>query len=526
MKKGIDVSHHQGVIDFEEVKKAGLDFVIIREGYGAKTDNFFFQNVEGFKKAGIPILGVYHFAYPLTIPQDAVREAEFCLSNVKKAGLPANTICFYDFEYDTVKKANALGHFFGTKECIKSTESFCQRIYDGGYTPGFYTNLDYWKHYYKKEKPNKAIIMWLADYNGKPDVPCPFQQYTNSGVVPGIKGPVDHDYFFEEEFKMNDFSRKKVVELVESWDGKKVSDGSYKEIIDIYNTYSPLPRGIRMQYGWAWCACTWSALAIKLGYTSVMPIEISCGNLIEEAKKMGCWQEADNYIPAPGDAVLYDWDDSGKGDNTSWPDHVGTVIYCNEAAGYFTVEEGNYGKAVKKRTVSINGKYIRGFITPKYAFNEEAPVYLQPAKDNKTIAHEIISGMWGNGVDRKNKLEAAGYEYAVIQYMVTQILNGSAVTGTDTTPEQPVSKKVECTCKAGKKDTTLTGTYETITDLYCRNDAGKNKRALCLIPKGTKVKNYGFYSMSGSAKWYLIQFTMDGVQYTGFSSSTYLRKVG
>lgn len=122
-------------------------------------------------------------------------------------------------------------------------------------------------------------------------------------------------------------SRQKVVDLVKSWEGKKESNGTHKSIIDIYNGYKgKLPRGIKMKYDWSWCACTWSALAIKLGYTAIMPIEISCGYLIDAAKKLGVWKENDDYIAQPGDAVLYDWDDSGKGDNTGWPDHVG-VIY-------------------------------------------------------------------------------------------------------------------------------------------------------------------------------------------------------
>ena len=137
-------------------------------------------------------------------------------------------------------------------------------------------------------------------------------------------------------------SRSEVVKLVSSWIGKKEADGSYKEIIDIYNSFTgEFPRGIRMKYGWPWCACTWSALAIALRYTDIMPIEISCRELINRAKEMGCWKENDGYIPSPGDGILYDWDDNGIGDNTGWPDHVGTVDYCNPSAGYMTVIEGN-----------------------------------------------------------------------------------------------------------------------------------------------------------------------------------------
>lgn len=80
------------------------------------------------------------------------------------------------------------------------------------------------------------------------------------------------------------YSRQAVADLVNSWVGKNEADGSYKTIIDIYNGYKgAFPRGTKMDYSWPWCACTWSAAAIKLGYTPIMPIEISCYYLIEAA---------------------------------------------------------------------------------------------------------------------------------------------------------------------------------------------------------------------------------------------------
>ncbi len=91
-------------------------------------------------------------------------------------------------------------------------------------------------------------------------------------------------------------SRNAVVTLARSWLGKNEADGSYKSIIDIYNSCTgKFPRGIKMAYGWAWCAATWSALAIRLDYTDIMPVEISCYYLIEAAKKMGIWVENAGY---------------------------------------------------------------------------------------------------------------------------------------------------------------------------------------------------------------------------------------
>ena len=219
-------------------------------------------------------------------------------------------------------------------------------------------------------------------------------------------------------------SRNAVVTLARSWLGKNEADGSYKSIIDIYNSYTgKFPRGIKMAYGWAWCAATWSALAIRLGYTDIMPVEISCYYLIEAAKKMGIWVEDDRYTPKPADAVLYDWNDSGRGDNTGTPDHIGTVESVNTAAGTFTVIEGNYSDAVKRRTMKINGRYIRGFICPRYDTDGTVPGSSDPAKKSVAeVAKEVISGAWGNGNERVAALTNAGYNFSEVQEKVNTLL--------------------------------------------------------------------------------------------------------
>lgn len=322
------------------------------------------------------------------------------------------------------------------------------------------------------------------------------------------------------------YSRQKVVDLANSWIGEKESDGSYKSIIDIYNSQKNLPRGTKMQYGWAWCACTWSAIAVQLGYTAIMPVEISCYYLIEQAKKMGIWVENDSYVPKPGDAVLYDWQDNGVGDNTGSPDHVGTIVEVNQSAGYFVVVEGNYSNSVKKRTVSINGKYIRGFIAPKYTENTVAPAPTVGNKDVLTVAREVIAGTWGTGETRRKKLSAAGYDYDAVQSKVNEILNGAAAKpkASEQNQKQPTEKKVSATETAKGFDKSLAGSYKTIANLYIRNGAGTNKKALALIPKGTSVTCYGYYNTSNGAKWLYIQVAIDGVLYTGYSHAGYLKK--
>lgn len=327
--------------------------------------------------------------------------------------------------------------------------------------------------------------------------------------------------------------RSKVVNLLNSWMGKKVSDGSYKEIIDIYNSYPNPARGIKMQYGWAWCACTWSALAIKLGFTDIMPIEISCGNLIKIAKDMGIWKENDDYVPAFGDAILYDWDDNGVGDTTGWPDHIGTILSVNRSAGYMVVGEGNYNNAVKKRTISINGRYIRGFITPRYTMlsgDEKVEENSGSTLKKVTVseaAHMAIAGELGNGEERKKRVTELGLDYGEVQAEINRILNNGATKTENPNQDQnqPISKKVTSTCYAKKMDNQVSGNYETKADLYLRNDAGTNKKALCVIPAGTKVSNYGYYTPFNDVKWLYVTVVIDGVQYTGFCSGAYLRRI-
>lgn len=324
-------------------------------------------------------------------------------------------------------------------------------------------------------------------------------------------------------------TRSTVVNLANSWLGKNEADGSFKSIIDIYNTLpsSKLPRGTRMLYSWEWCACTWSAIAVKLDYLDIMPIEISCYYIIERAKKMGIWIENENRVPKLAEAVLYDWGDKASNykttDNKGGADHIGVVVEVNEDAGYFVVVEGNYSQAVKKRTLSINGRYIRGFISPKY---DDDGVVQKPAetgnKSIETLAREVIAGSWGTGSARKQKLEAAGYNYKKVQDRVNEILNGKASNPVAVTPT--ANKSVTATDYATKYDKTIAGTYKTATALHMRHGAGTNKKSMVVIPKNVEVKCYGYYSIFNGAKWYYIQVKLDGVKYTGFSHSGYLKK--
>lgn len=247
--KGIDISKWQGSIDFNKVANDGIRFVILRSSFRHSVDQKFFDYVEGCKNANIPIFGVYHFSYALSVSQ-AVSEARFCMEQIEKAGLDKNTVIFFDFEYDTVKKAKESGVILTRVDCNSHAKAFCETIEKAGYTPGIYTNLDYYRNWYDKSIFDKYIL-WLADYSGDPDYDCTVHQYSSTGKVDGISGNVDLDYLYDyrgekiqngSDSSEKRFDRQKIIDLARSWIGKKESDGSFKDIIDVYNTHLPHTR--------------------------------------------------------------------------------------------------------------------------------------------------------------------------------------------------------------------------------------------------------------------------------------------
>ena len=159
--------------------------------------------------------------------------------------------------------------------------------------------------------------------------------------------------------------RQRCADIISAWLGATRGSATHLEILRIYNTHTPLARGYKVQVGDAYCATTASACYIEAGIADYTGTECGCDKFIEIARKKGIWQENDAYVPGIGDACLYDWDDSGSGDNRGSADHIGIVV--RSGGGTFDVVEGNgSGGRVVKRTMTVNGRYIRGFICPPF----------------------------------------------------------------------------------------------------------------------------------------------------------------
>ncbi|NLJ31477.1 MAG: LysM peptidoglycan-binding domain-containing protein [Clostridiales bacterium] len=189
---GIDVSHHQGDIDFARVKAAGVKFAMIRAGYGwenqsEQTDRKFYRNYKMATDVGLPC-GSYHYSYATT-PQEAEKEADFFLNIVKgcKFGYPVA------FDMEDKTQAN-----LGRSRLSDIAVAFCDKVEKAGYYVCVYSNLDWIRNRLDMQRL-KRFDLWFARYNDKPGYEgMGMWQYSSSGKVDGIAANVDMDVAYKD----------------------------------------------------------------------------------------------------------------------------------------------------------------------------------------------------------------------------------------------------------------------------------------------------------------------------------------
>ena len=192
MISGIDVSHHQGDIDWKQVKDSGIKFAMIRAGYGTSNpkqiDTKFIQNIEGAKSNGIDV-GVYHYSYASS-PLDASKEAEFCLDIIKDYKLEYPVA--YDIEDTTISK-------YTKREKTDMVKSFCDKIECSGYYAMFYCNPNWVNNHLYADELFGQYDFWLAHYGVNiPSIACGIWQKTDTGKIAGIQGNVDLDIAYKD----------------------------------------------------------------------------------------------------------------------------------------------------------------------------------------------------------------------------------------------------------------------------------------------------------------------------------------
>ncbi|WP_297133955.1 GH25 family lysozyme [Terrisporobacter sp.] len=194
-EKGIDVSKWNGKIDWNKVKADGIDYVIIRAGYGiSDVDPMFYENMKGATNAGLKV-GVYWFSYAYS-PERAKLEAQKCLDVISPYKNNISYPVFFDYEYDSVDYVKEKYEITVTKELgSQIANSFMSTIEYNGYETGLYTNYDFSSRYFSDEVLCDNNL-WIAQYRSE----CTFEkpyiiwQYTENGKVNGINSDVDLNY--------------------------------------------------------------------------------------------------------------------------------------------------------------------------------------------------------------------------------------------------------------------------------------------------------------------------------------------
>ena len=188
--EGVDVSVYKGNIDWNKAKADGIEFAIMRAGYGkyvSQKDKYFDQNMKNAKAAGLPC-GVYWFSYALT-PEDAIKEADACYEVIKN----------YKLEYPVSFDMETESQMKLPKETVAQIiEAFCGRMESYGYYTTLYTYASF-LNYKVDDRIFDKYDIWVAHYNtSKPAFNRNYGlwQYSCTGSVWGITGNVDRDYVY------------------------------------------------------------------------------------------------------------------------------------------------------------------------------------------------------------------------------------------------------------------------------------------------------------------------------------------
>lgn len=204
--KGIDLSTWQRNVDYKKLKEQGIEFAIIRCGYGKELnqkDNMFERHYKGLKENGIKV-GAYHYSYANTIER-AKQESIACLEFIKDKEFEFPI--FFDIEDSSLEN---LDKNLLTKIC----ETFCNYLESKNYFVGVYANLNWFKNKLDVNRLASLYQIWLAQWGGSytKDFRVDIWQKTSEGEILGIYGDVDinecfTDYSIIKEKGFNGFTK-------------------------------------------------------------------------------------------------------------------------------------------------------------------------------------------------------------------------------------------------------------------------------------------------------------------------------
>jgi uncharacterized repeat protein (TIGR02543 family) len=201
-KVGVDVSQFQGEIDWNQVKKSGVDYAMVRvggRGYGngmLYEDSYYEENLSGAAEAGLDV-GVYFFSQAIT-PEEAREEAQYVLERIEGYDITYPVV----FDWEEIGSASARTDHLDADTLAACAQAFCQEIEQAGYEAMLYVSLNTGYRKYDLSQVT-GYDLWLAEYADVPTFYYDFQmwQYTDTGSVPGIEGDADLNISFRDYSK-------------------------------------------------------------------------------------------------------------------------------------------------------------------------------------------------------------------------------------------------------------------------------------------------------------------------------------
>lgn len=304
------------------------------------------------------------------------------------------------------KLAAIYHNYFGLKCGTKWTGPSVNLATQEEYTPGTVTNItDNFRVYGNMDEGVKGYFEFiqLARYQNLKGITDP-KQYLETIKADGYATSseyVANTYAVVTQYNLTQYDNdggsvimgktaQDYLGVWRGWIGFSEANGKFRQIIDLYNSVRPLPRGYAVQYNDEWCDTTVSAAAIAAGMVDLIGRECGCEQHINIFKSLGIWNEDGTITPQPGYIILYNWDKATQ-PNDGYSDHIGVVE--SVSGGQITCIEGNNGEAVARRVLSVGNGYIRGYAAPKYSGssnNQPSPPTTPPTTSggslNKTVA--------------------------------------------------------------------------------------------------------------------------------------------
>ncbi len=420
----IDISGWNTDITYNTLSFHGIKAGIFRiTEKNNKIDSMFNEHYNGFRSANIPVIGVYKYSYAMSI--DEMRTEAQSVVEVLKDYPDFNGVVYLDLEYSP---QSVLSKSFLTE----MINEFKDIILSHGYRFGFYMNKN-WATNIINMEAFRNDDFWIAAYPSeddgliverlRPDVQGQVGwQYTSAFLINGAKYDMsvfDKSYIdsilgdsantqTKIDLVNTNVSAQTILNIMRNWVGKNEYDGTHKEIVDIYNAYTPRARGYKVTYSDSWCDATVSAAFIKANAVDLLG-GTECGVeqhvMIFSAK--GIWIEDGTITPQPGDIIVFNWDENSQ-PNNGFSDHIGIVEYVSD--GFIHTIEGNSSNAVSRRQYSIGHGNIRGFARPEYGPETAQDEFISsvPVSDTHPVMSYGASGEYV--LLMQNKLAQMGYK--------------------------------------------------------------------------------------------------------------------